>query len=211
VRGLPELAVIRDEGDAVFLGACTTHAAIEDGRVPDPTRGLLPAVARTIAYRAVRNRGTLGGSLAHADPAADWVNVMAVLDAEIVAAGPAGERWIRASAFVRGPLTTALAADEVITGVRLAKLSARARGTTSSTASPASSPRRSAGSSTIGARGCAALIGDRGRAALVTDAAVRRLRSRRGGRLSTPATRGRLRRQVHLVALGGRGAGASPA
>ena len=127
VRGLPELVVARDEGDAVFLGACTTHAAIEDGRVPDPTRGLLPAVARTVAYRAVRNRGTLGGSLAHADPAADWVNVMAVLDAEIVAAGPAGERRIRASAFVRGPLTTALAADEVVTGVRVAKLSARAR------------------------------------------------------------------------------------
>ena len=127
VRGLPELAVVRDEGDAVFLVACTTHAAIEDGRVPDPTRGMLPAVARTIAYRAVRNRGTLGGSLAHADPAADWVNVMAVLDAEIVAAGPAGERRIRASAFVRGPLTTVLAADEVITGVRVAKLSARAR------------------------------------------------------------------------------------
>ena len=119
VRGLAELAVVRDEGDAVFLGACTTHAAIEDGRVPDPTRGLLPAVARTIAYRAVRNRGTLGGSLAHADPAADWVNLMALLDAEIVARGPRGERRIRASEFVRGPLTTALAADEIITGVRV--------------------------------------------------------------------------------------------
>jgi carbon-monoxide dehydrogenase medium subunit len=127
VRGLAELGVVRDEGDAVFLGACTTHAAIEDGRVPDPTRGLLPAVARTIAYRAVRNRGTLGGSLAHADPAADWVNVMALLDAEIVAQGPAGERRIRASQFMRGPLTTALAADEIITGVRVPKLSGRAR------------------------------------------------------------------------------------
>ena len=127
VRGLPELAVIRDEGDAVFLGACTTHTMIEDGRVPDPTRGLLPAVARTIAYRAVRNRGTLGGSLAHADPAADWVSVMALLDSEIVAHGLAGERRIRASEFVRGPLTTVLAADEIITGVRIQKLSGRAR------------------------------------------------------------------------------------
>ncbi|HSD53679.1 MAG TPA: FAD binding domain-containing protein [Burkholderiales bacterium] len=127
VRTLPELAAVRDEGDAVFLGAATTHAAIEDVRVPDPTRGLLPAVARTIAYRAVRNRGTLGGSLAHADPAADWVSVMVLLDAEIVAQGPRGERRIRASAFVRGPLTTALAADEIITGVRVPKLSPRAR------------------------------------------------------------------------------------
>jgi carbon-monoxide dehydrogenase medium subunit len=127
VRALPELAVVRDEGDAVFLGACTTHAAIEDGRMPDPTRGLLREVARTIAYRAVRNRGTLGGSIAHADPAADWMNVMALLDAEIVAHGPQGERKFRASAFVRGPLTTALAADEIITGVRIKRLSGRAR------------------------------------------------------------------------------------
>ena len=127
VRGLPELGLVREEADVVFLGAATTHAAIEDGRVPDPTRGLLPAVARTIAYRAVRNRGTLGGSLAHADPAADWVNVMALLDAEIVAQGPRGERRIRAAGFVRGPLTTALGADEIITGVRVPRLSARAR------------------------------------------------------------------------------------
>ncbi len=127
VRGLPELALVRDEGDAVFLGACTTHAAIEDCLVPDPTRGMLSAVARTVAYRAVRNRGTLGGSLAHADPAADWVNVMALLDAEIVAQGPAGERRIRAAEFVRGPLTTTLAADEIITGVRIHKLAGGAR------------------------------------------------------------------------------------
>ena len=77
VRGLPELAEVRDERDAVFIGACTTHAAIEDGRVPDPTGGFLREVARGIAYRAVRNRGTIGGSLAHADPAADWVSAMA--------------------------------------------------------------------------------------------------------------------------------------
>jgi aerobic carbon-monoxide dehydrogenase medium subunit len=127
VRTLPELAAVRDEGDAVFFGAATTHAAIEDGKVPDPTRGLLPAVARTIAYRAVRNRGTLGGSLAHADPAADWVNVMALLDAEIVAQSPRGERRIGASGLVRGPLTTVLAADEIITGVRVRRLSGGAR------------------------------------------------------------------------------------
>ncbi|MCC6609495.1 MAG: FAD binding domain-containing protein [Burkholderiales bacterium] len=127
IRTLPELRTVRDEGDAVFLGAGTTHAAIEDGRVCDPTRGLLSAVARTIAYRAVRNRGTLGGSLAHADPAADWVNLMALLDAEIVARGPSGERRLHAAAFVRGPLTTDLAADEIITGVSVRKLSGRAR------------------------------------------------------------------------------------
>ncbi len=84
VRGLPELAGVKEEADAIVLGATTTHAQIEDGRVPDPTNGLLRRVARGIAYRAVRNRGTLGGSLAHADPAADWLNVMALLDAEVL-------------------------------------------------------------------------------------------------------------------------------
>jgi carbon-monoxide dehydrogenase medium subunit len=127
VRGLPELAEVRDEPDSVFLGACTTHAAIEDGRVPDPTGGFLRKVARGIAYRAVRNRGTLGGSLAHADPAADWVSAMAVLDAGIVVSGPAGGRTIPASEFVLGIMSTAMGADEILVGVRVPKLSPRAR------------------------------------------------------------------------------------
>jgi carbon-monoxide dehydrogenase medium subunit len=127
VRGIPELRDVRDEGDALFLGANTTHAAIEDGRVPDPARGLMSHVARGIAYRAIRNRGTLGGSLAHADPAADWVSVMPLLGAEIVAAGATGERKIAAASFVRGLLSTTLERAEIIVGVRIPKLSARAR------------------------------------------------------------------------------------
>ncbi len=127
VRGLSELASTRDEGDAVVLGACITHAAIEDGRVPDPTNGLLRSVARGIAYRAVRNRGTLGGSLAHADPAADWVTVMALLDATILVSSAASERELLAATFMTGPLSTVLATGEIIVGIRVPKLSARAR------------------------------------------------------------------------------------
>jgi carbon-monoxide dehydrogenase medium subunit len=127
VRGLPELAAVSQAADSVTLGGATTHAAIEDGRVPDPTNGLLRTVARGIAYRAVRNRGTLGGSLAHADPAADWLSVMTLLDAEIVARGANGERRVRAPALANGPLSTVLGPDEIITGVRLPKLSAQAR------------------------------------------------------------------------------------
>jgi carbon-monoxide dehydrogenase medium subunit len=127
VRGLPELAEVRDERDAVFIGACTTHAAIEDGRVPDPTGGFLRKVARGIAYRAVRNRGTVGGSLAHADPAADWVSAMAALDAGIVLAGPDGEREVPASQFMVGIMSTAMGEGEVLVGVRVPKLSKRAR------------------------------------------------------------------------------------
>ncbi len=127
VRGIPELREVRDEGAAVFFGAGTTHAEIEDGRLPDPARGMLGHVARGIAYRAIRTRGTLGGSLAHADPAADWVSVMPLLGAEIVVVGANGERTIAAASFVRGLLTTALDRTEIVVGVRVPKCSPRAR------------------------------------------------------------------------------------
>ena len=71
-----------DAGDHLEIGACVTHADIEDGRIPDHFTGLLRHVAGRIAYRAVRNRGTIGGSIAHADPAADWVSALALIDAK---------------------------------------------------------------------------------------------------------------------------------
>ena len=115
-------------GDGMTLGACITHAAIEDRRVPDGTRGFLPAVAYGIAYRAVRNRGTIGGSLAHADPAADWLSALIALDAEVVLAGPDGRQSRQSlKSFSRGAMTTALASDEIITGVRIPNLSSSAR------------------------------------------------------------------------------------
>src|SRR5262245_63464540 len=77
ITRIPELAAVAEDAEAVTIGATVTHAAIEDGRVPDPTGGFLARVARGIAYRAVRTRGTIGGSLAHADPAADWLSCLA--------------------------------------------------------------------------------------------------------------------------------------
>ncbi|MEI2417068.1 FAD binding domain-containing protein [Orrella sp. JC864] len=127
VRGVPELLHCEDTGEAVVLGAAVTHAAIEDGRVPDATRGLMAHVAQGIAYRAVRTRGTLGGSLAHADPAADWINVMPLLDARCIVAGPAGRREIACAAWMLGTFTTGLGEDEILVSVRIPKLSARAR------------------------------------------------------------------------------------
>jgi carbon-monoxide dehydrogenase medium subunit len=110
------------------LGAGWTHAEIEDGVVEDPTRGLLRHVARGIAYRPVRNRGTLGGSLAHADPAADWVSTIVALDATLVAEGPGGaRRRIPAAGFIRGAFATALDENEVLVAVELPRLSAQAR------------------------------------------------------------------------------------
>ncbi|MCW5625040.1 MAG: FAD binding domain-containing protein [Burkholderiales bacterium] len=127
VRMLDEMREISASDNAVVLGAAVTHARIEDGNAPDPAGGLLRYVARGIAYRAVRNRGTIGGSLAHADPAADWVNLMALLDATLIVRSTAAERTIAAVDLVAGPLSTVLAADEMIVAVRIPKLSGSAR------------------------------------------------------------------------------------
>ena len=75
ITRIAELAAVHEDADAITIGATVTHAAIEDGRVPIRRGGFLSRVARGIAYRAVRSRGTIGGSLAHADPAADWLVV----------------------------------------------------------------------------------------------------------------------------------------
>ncbi len=120
-------AFIDPANGELVLGAAVRHAQIEDGLIPDVTRGLLAHVAANIAYRAVRNRGTVGGSLAHADPAADWVNTMPLLGARIVVAGPDGEREIDARTFMTGPFTTALDEPELLVAVRVPALSDAAR------------------------------------------------------------------------------------
>ncbi len=127
ISRLEELRSATDEGEAIRIGACVTHAAIEDGLVPDPSCGLMPKVAVGLAYRAVRTKGTLGGSLALSDPAADWVTVMQAMDSTIVLAGPGGRREIAAIAFTTGLYETARARDEIIESIRLPKLSGSAR------------------------------------------------------------------------------------
>jgi carbon-monoxide dehydrogenase medium subunit len=112
---------------ALLIGAAVTHARIEDGELPDVSAGLLPSVAAGIAYRAVRNRGTVGGSLANADPAGDWVSVMVLLDAQVVIQGLRGERTMPASEFLAGAYTTALRAGELLTGVRVPRFGPGAR------------------------------------------------------------------------------------
>jgi aerobic carbon-monoxide dehydrogenase medium subunit len=117
----------RDEGDAIVYGAAVTHAEIEDGVVPDATPGWLASAARHIAYRAVRNRGTIGGSLAHADPAADWVNLLTALGAHVVLKDTETTRVVALSDFFTGPFATALRSDEIIIGVRVRKRRSSAR------------------------------------------------------------------------------------
>ena len=128
ITAIAELRDVADgDGDGVMLGACVTHGAIEDGLHRDPTHGVLVQVAGGIAYRAVRNRGTIGGSLAHGDPAADWVSVLAALGAQAVIAGPSGERRIPAAAFVTGAFETVLESGEILCAIHVPALSTAAR------------------------------------------------------------------------------------
>jgi carbon-monoxide dehydrogenase medium subunit len=127
ITRIPELAEVSVEADAVAIGATVTHAAIEDGRIPDPTGGFLARVARGIAYRAVRTRGTIGGSLAHADPSADWLACLTALRAEVVIAGPKGDRRVPLAEFVRGAMETAMAPGELLTAVRIPRYPREAR------------------------------------------------------------------------------------
>ena len=127
VTRIVELGRIEESDERTTYGACVTHAAIEDGRVPDRTRGMMTRVAHGIAYRAVRTRGTIGGSLAHADPAADWLSCLLALDASVAISGPRGARAMPLDRFVRGVMETALAADEIIDGVTVPHLGPGAR------------------------------------------------------------------------------------
>jgi carbon-monoxide dehydrogenase medium subunit len=101
------------------IGALARHARFERPVTDGPLGALLADVVRYIAHLPIRARGTFAGSLAHADPAAEWCVVATTLDAQIQARGPAGERSIEAAAFLRSILTTSLRPDELITEVRL--------------------------------------------------------------------------------------------
>jgi carbon-monoxide dehydrogenase medium subunit len=117
ITGLPGLGGITVKGNAVRIGALTTHRAIE--RSPEVAKHLplLAQAAPHIAHVAIRNAGTLGGSLAHGDPAAEWPACCIALDAEIVMASKQGERRAKAREFYRGLFDTALGTGEVITAV----------------------------------------------------------------------------------------------
>ena len=127
LRFIPELKNSSENSESVTLGACVTHSQIEDGRAPDPTGGFLREVASNIAYRAVRNRGTIGGSLAHADPAADWPSALTLLGAVAIIAGPGGRREMPMEKFFTGLFETVLTPREILTAIRIPRRSKAAR------------------------------------------------------------------------------------
>jgi carbon-monoxide dehydrogenase medium subunit len=119
ISALPELRNAGVDGDEIVLGACVTHADLEDGRAGGEIGATLAKIAGGIAYRAVRNRGTIGGSLCHADPAADWVATLPALGAVAVIRGLRGERRLKIESFVTAALTNALSAGEILVAVRV--------------------------------------------------------------------------------------------
>jgi carbon-monoxide dehydrogenase medium subunit len=119
ITGLSELKQAERSGDELIIGACITHGDIEDGRIPDVTGGAMQRVAGAIAYRAVRNRGTIGGSLSHADPAADWVSALSALRATVMLRRVAGIRDLAVEKFVTGALVSALQPGEIVEAVRV--------------------------------------------------------------------------------------------
>jgi aerobic carbon-monoxide dehydrogenase medium subunit len=119
VAGIAELSGIAEVDHALVIGATTTHAEISRSPIVRAAIPMLAEAAGLIGDPQVRNAGTIGGSLAHADPAADLPAAMLALDAEITARGSYGERTIPASAFFVDLLTTALAPNEVLTHVRV--------------------------------------------------------------------------------------------
>jgi len=118
---IPELSYLRDDGDHVAIGALTRHRDLETSDLLGAECGVLRAVAAQVGDNQVRHRGTLGGSVAHGDPASDLPAALLALDATFVVQGPGGERTVSAADFFLGFLETALAPDELLTEVRVPK------------------------------------------------------------------------------------------
>lgn len=119
VNGLTELEGVEVRGDRLRVGALTRHAELSRSEAIATHAPLLAEAVRHVAHPAIRNRGTLGGNLAHADPASELPACMVALDATLIVTGPRGERRIAAADFFTGIYATALSSDEILTAVDL--------------------------------------------------------------------------------------------
>jgi len=119
LRKITGLSGIREEGGAIVIGALTTHYTVESNASLKSKCPILTEAAAMIGDPQVRNWGTIGGSVAHADPAADWPAVVLALGAELKVTGPKGARTIKADDFFKDVMTTALGPDEVLTEIRI--------------------------------------------------------------------------------------------
>ena len=121
IARIKSLSYIREEGDEIQIGATTTHYQIESSDLLKRICPLLPECATSIGDVQVRNKGTIGGSLAHSDPAGDWPAAAIALQADLVVVGSNGERVIKADDFFVDMLTTALKPGEILREIRIKK------------------------------------------------------------------------------------------
>lgn len=119
INAVESLRGIRLEGSMLRIGALVTHSEIESNELVARYAPLLQAAVPHIAHRAIRNRGTWGGSIAYADPAAEWPTCLLALGGSVIAHGPQGERRIAADDFFTGLYSTALQADELLVACEL--------------------------------------------------------------------------------------------
>ena len=122
IGGIAGLDGIQADGDEIVVGANCTHQAIAESELVQNHLNILSQAASVIGDLQVRNRGTIGGSLAHADPASDYPATVLATDAKIEVSGPGGQRSIAATDFFQGIYTTALEDNEIITAIRFSKV-----------------------------------------------------------------------------------------
>ena len=125
IARIKSLAYIREAGNQLLIGATTTHYQLESSELLKQVCPLLPACAKSIGDVQVRNKGTIGGSIAHSDPAADWPAAVLALNADLVLVGPNGERTLKASDFIVDLFTTDLRPGEILREIRIEKPSGR--------------------------------------------------------------------------------------
>jgi aerobic carbon-monoxide dehydrogenase medium subunit len=121
IQKIDDLRGVRDDGDALVIGAMTPHSTVESDPLVAEHARLIALATATVGDPQIRHRGTFGGSLAHADPAADLPAVAVALDASFVIAGPGGRRTVPAAEFFEGVFSTALGEDELLVEVRVPK------------------------------------------------------------------------------------------
>ncbi len=138
IGGIANMRGITVSGDTINIGALTTHAEIANSADVQRANGLLAEAAGGIGDPAVRNRGTIGGNLAHADPASDWATVLTALGATVSAQGPVGSRTIAVADLIEDAFTTVLGENELITTVSVPALAANQRAEYAKMAHPAS-------------------------------------------------------------------------
>src|SRR5690242_12363108 len=125
IARIKSLSYIRADDDQIYIGATTTHYELESSDILQKICPLLPACAASIGDVQVRNKGTIGGSIAHSDPAGDWPAAVLALDADLVLVGTNGERIVKAENFFVSLLTTDLQPGEILREIRIKKPSGR--------------------------------------------------------------------------------------